>query len=375
MRDKAGVLFIGGTRYSRPLSNTQEKKIKALSEKLQMVVIGINNNRGFLHFDQHAEFHLVPSKIPNIFRQLFFLFYAFFKGFSIIKQKKIRLIVCQSPFEGISGVLLKKFARYLKLIVEIHGDWEKAPVAYEKLSPGFKWLGIWVGGWSLRNCDAIRVVSESMLETIKKYGKRIFVFPAYIDIELFLKTIKCEPTPHRFIFVGQIIKLKGIDTLIQAVEILKDKNVKVEVLLIGEGKDYNHYKNRVKKAKLESEIKLIGLKKPDEVAELIMTSNALILPSYSEGFPRVIIEAFACSRPVIASAVGGIPELVRDGENGFIIEPGNPEVLADKILNAWQNPDQMKLMGQIGKKIVWGMFGTKLYVEDYSTMIHVLLKD
>jgi len=366
---KIKVLYIGGTRYSQPLNPTQEKKMKALSEKLDLTFIGFNQENGNLHFFQYADFYLISSKIINYVRQFYFLLFSFFKGLFLIKKKSIKLVICQSPFEGISGVLIKKILKKTKLIIEIHGEWDKAPVAYKRLNKKLKWMSDYIGGWTIRNCDALRIISKAMLDTLGIYKKKIFIYPAYTDIEMFLNTAENEIVSHRFIYVGQLIRLKGIDTIIRAIGILKKKGIRVEVLFVGQGEDINAFKKAINKAGLESEVMFIGFKNQKDVAELIKTSIALLLPSITEGFPRVIIEAFACSRSVVGSKVGGIPELIEANRTGLLVEPGNTEDLADKLIFALENPERMKKMGENSKEFVVNNFSTQKYVDNYYSMI------
>jgi glycosyltransferase involved in cell wall biosynthesis len=370
---KIKILFIGGTRYSQPLNPTQEKKMKALSEKLDVTCIGFNQEKGNLHFFQHADFYLISSKIINYVRQSYFLLFAFFKGLSLIKKESVQLVICQSPFEGISGVLLKKILKKTKLIIEIHGEWDKAPITYKRLNKKIKWISDYIGGWTIRNCDALRVISEAILDIFSDFKKKIFIFPAYTDIEMFLNTAEKKIISHRFIYVGQLVRLKGIDTIIEAVGILKQKGIKVEVLLIGKGEDINWFKKFIKKTGLKAEFMFIGFKNQKDVAELIKTSIALLIPSITEGFGRVIIEAFACSRSVIGSKVGGIPELIEADKTGLLVEPGNTEDLADKLIFALENPEDMKKMGEKGKEFVVNNFSTQKYVDNYYSMISNVL--
>ncbi len=369
------MLFIGGTRYSQPLDPTHEKKIRTMAQNLEMTFIAFHQERGFMHFYQDAEFFLASPKIVNYLRQLYFLVYAFFKARTLIKERAIPLVICQSPFEGVCGALLTRWCKGLKLIIEIHGEWDKAPIAYRRLTRRLKWLSDGVGCWAMRRSDALRVISEATLNTVKDLSKhkKVFTFPTYTDIELFLEAEDQEIVPYRFIFIGQLVRLKGIDTIIEAVAILKERGVKIEVLLVGEGPDANRFGNRIKELGMEGQFMFLGLKGQKEAAGLIKTSVALTLPSFTEGFGRVIIEAFACGRPALGSRVGAIPELIKDGENGFLIEPGDAEALADKMTHILQNPGQAKRMGQRGRRFVERNFSTRIYLSHYVDMIKDVL--
>ena len=96
-----------------------------------------------------------------------------------------------------------------------------------------------------------------------------------------------------------------------------------------------------------------------------------VLPSLSEGLPRVLIEAQALGKPVIATRVGGIPELISENENGFLVEPKNSEQLAGKIKRLLENPQLSREMGERGKQFARDNFSNKKYIENYISMINV----
>ncbi|MCK5161458.1 MAG: glycosyltransferase family 4 protein [Candidatus Aureabacteria bacterium] len=230
-----------------------------------------------------------------------------------------------------------------------------------------------MGKWALNKSDAIRIISKEIEKVVGEFQKPKFIFPTYTDIEIFFDSKEKEIIQNRFIFVGQIIHLKGIDTLIDAVSIAKEKHTKLEVLIIGSGEEKGMFANRVKTLKLDNEFIFLGNKTQGEIADFIHSSIALILPSITEGLPRVILEAFACSRPAIASCVGGIPELIIDGETGLLIQPADPESLAEKILFAFNNKGKMKIMGLNGKNFVEENFSTIKFAENYFQMIEKTL--
>jgi glycosyltransferase involved in cell wall biosynthesis len=362
------VLFIGGTRYASPLNATQAKKMKSLAERLEMSHIAFHDGRGTLRFRQDGEFFLTSSRKINYFRQIHFLLFAFRKGVRISKSG-VDAIVCQSPFEGLAGVLIKKIGK-VKLIIEIHGDWSLAPVAYGRIGPGMRRMTTRLGSWALKRCDAIRAISDSTSKSIAGFGKPVYVFPTFTDIEGFLDTAENEVVPHRFIFVGQLVALKGIDTLIGAAGILRRKGIPFELLIVGEGENGGRFARLAENSGLGNSIRFLGRQSHAEIARLLKSSLALVLPSLTEGLGRVVLEAFACGRPVIGSRAGGIPESVREGETGLLFEPKNQIELAGKMEEALRDPARMLEMGRKGKVWVQQNFSTATYTANYYDMIH-----
>jgi len=97
--------------------------------------------------------------------------------------------------------------------------------------------------------------------------------------------------------------------------------------------------------------------------------RVLVLPSLSEGLPRVLIEAMACGKPVIGTNVGGIPSLIRDGVNGFLVPPNSPEALAEKIIYLLLREGEAARMGAKGREFVAQTFSTEKYVEGYAKIL------
>ena len=95
----------------------------------------------------------------------------------------------------------------------------------------------------------------------------------------------------------------------------------------------------------------------------------LVVPSLSEGLPRVILEAQALSKPVIASRVGGIPEIIKDGENGFLVNPGDADDLAEKLRILLSDKKLAIEMGKRGREIIQEKFSNEEYIKNYLDMI------
>ena len=146
-----------------------------------------------------------------------------------------------------------------------------------------------------------------------------------------------EVSRQGLLFVGRLSVEKGIETLVQAAALLHNTGLRVA----GDGPQ-SHLLEGVEG------ISRLGNLSVDAVRLEMCGAVALVLPSICyENFPRTLVEAFACGLPVIASRIGALAELVRDGETGLLFEPGNPRDLADKIAWAMANPEQM---GEMGRK-------------------------
>ncbi|MBN1694193.1 glycosyltransferase [candidate division WOR-3 bacterium] len=151
--------------------------------------------------------------------------------------------------------------------------------------------------------------------------------------------------------VGTVSRLyeptKGIKILLEAFNIIQGKADSL-LLIVGGGKDKKELKQMAEKLKL----KALFLGERNDVAEILSIMDVFVLPSLSEGFSVVILEAMACGIPVVATNVGSNREVVLNGKTGFVVEPGNPYELADKIKKLLEDKKMRKLFGKAGFKRV-----------------------
>ena len=138
------------------------------------------------------------------------------------------------------------------------------------------------------------------------------------------------PKIYDVLFVGRLEDAKGVDVLIKAIAILKQKfNLQIKVAILGDGSKRVYLENLSKQLGVDNEIAFLGVQK--DVQSFMASSKIFVLPSRWEGLPMVILEAMANRLPIIATPVGGITEIINDGVDGILVEPENPELLADKI--------------------------------------------
>lgn len=144
------------------------------------------------------------------------------------------------------------------------------------------------------------------------------------------------PTPppagtRRLVSVGRLAEQKGQLALVEACRLLRDRGVQFELVLVGDGDMRGAIEAAIRAHSLEREIRLVGWKSGAELRDTLRGAIALVLPSFAEGLPVVIMEAMASGRPVISTYIAGIPELVRDGLEGFLVPASDAPALADAM--------------------------------------------
>jgi colanic acid/amylovoran biosynthesis glycosyltransferase len=157
----------------------------------------------------------------------------------------------------------------------------------------------------------------------------------------------------RLVCVGRLCEAKGQLLLIDAIARLKQRAVHVDLVLAGDGPMRAEIEERVREFGLEDRVHITGWISGDRVREEILAARAMVLPSFAEGLPVVIMEALALRRPVITTYIAGIPELVRAGENGWLIPAGSVCALTAAMEDCLaRSSDEIERMGDAGRRVV-----------------------
>ena len=144
------------------------------------------------------------------------------------------------------------------------------------------------------------------------------------------KGIRTAKSNH-LICVGRLCEQKGQIVLVRACKILADRGIDFKVTLIGDGEMRSTIEHEINILDLGDNVAITGWCGSDDIRKLLLSSKGLVLPSFAEGLPVVIMEAMALGKPVISTYVAGIPELVRDGKEGFLVYAGSDTHLADAM--------------------------------------------
>jgi len=248
------------------------------------------------------------------------------------------------------GFLAKKLLRKPYLV------WCRGSGVY--LPWRFKRAGL---GLALRNADAVIALTKDMKREIQKICNReIIVIPNGIDLERFQNLsreearnkLQIKADDKIIIFVGSLRPVKGVKYLIKAMKIVRQKEPNARLILIGNGEEKQDLVKLTGDLNLGNLITFVGKIPNEKVPEYMAASNVFVLPSLSEGFPLVSLEAMACGLPIVVSRVCGLPEIVEDGKNGFLVESGNPEQIAEKVLLLLEDDELRERMSRNNKEKV-----------------------
>lgn len=176
--------------------------------------------------------------------------------------------------------------------------------------------------------DAVIVVSHALQKALKNfYGVESRVVYNMVEDRFFQEKRRTRQSDtFTFISVGRLVPVKCFDCLVKAVSLMKN-SLKIELLLIGEGPEHGKLEQLVEALCLQNRVKLMGLKTPDEVSDILCDADCFVLSSHRETFGIVLIEAMAKGLPVISTRCGGPEDFVNE-TNGLLVEPDCPENMA-----------------------------------------------
>lgn len=154
--------------------------------------------------------------------------------------------------------------------------------------------------------------------------------------------------------VARLEQRKGIRYLIEALPLIEREYKPVNCVVIGEGPERAVLEKRVKELGLAGRVKFLGFQ--EDILRFIQFFDVVVIPSLQEGQSIFCLEALACSRPVVASAVGGIPEIIRHGETGILVPPADPGAIADAVLTLLKDRELAKRLAMAGRELVLTRF-------------------
>jgi len=181
----------------------------------------------------------------------------------------------------------------------------------------------------------------------KRYWDKINVVHCGVDAEFHNVTNTSFNNSRNIISVGRLCEQKGQLLLVDAVARLVNKREQVHLILAGDGPMREELEEMIRQRHLEKNITITGWLSSEQIADGLINARALILPSFAEGLPVVIMEAMVLNRPVLSTYVAGIPELIIHGENGWLVPAGDIEKLTDEIFQVLRATDEeLEKMGR-----------------------------
>ncbi|MCL4247692.1 MAG: glycosyltransferase [Anaerolineae bacterium] len=383
--ERTRVCWLGGTRYAQPLSGDQARKWTALAPLADLWVIGFATGLRPRRFTQSAHFYLLPEFPLALLRHLTMFAFAPMVLLWIVWRHRVRVVIAQSPYEGAIGAFVKQLVRFfglrLALVVENHGDFVVSLFQQRRVvsTSLYKRLMAASAAYALRHADVLRAVSNTAREQIETLAPEttLFQFMAWVDSQTFQETPRTCPLSQTqdVVYAGVLIPRKAVDVLIDAFACAAHVSEQARLYLVGKPDNVEYAQQlraQVERLGLRDRVVFAGEVSRDELARYMGRARVLVLPSYSEGLARVLVEAMMCGTPVIGTRVSGTPEVIREGENGYLVPAGDAQALCAALEAVLRDPN-IEAMGARARAFAQEFFSEASYVEGHRQMIAVAL--
>jgi sugar transferase (PEP-CTERM/EpsH1 system associated) len=240
---------------------------------------------------------------------------------------------------------------------------------------GFPWPRTWrrrlLGRLSNSLTRSIVAVSHDLsdyaLGELQVPAERLHVIHNGIECDRF-SLARREAGSRRFdaIMVARLSSEKDFPSLLQAVGLVQQKRPDFRLAIAGDGPLRQEVEDLIEQLRLEQHVELLGNR--SDVPSLLTQAEVFVLSTHTEGLSIALLEAMACGKPIVATAVGGNPEVVVDGETGFLVPRDAPQVLASRLLWLTEHPEEARRMGAAGRRRVEQQFNIRRMVESYEDL-------
>ena len=299
--------------------------------------------------------------MKNYFQLLRSYAYA---SFALKMTRNVKLNIVHAHFaypEGFVGTLVKRALKN-PLVITLHGyDILTEPdVGYGiRLRKSYDILVKEI----LNKSDAIIVASKAVYKEtcglVKDTGK-VYLIPNAVDVKKFNPNVNLKNIRQRYGAEDKFIvftirhhePVYGIVYLIMAAKLVVNYRKDILFIIGGDGSLRKYHEQLARKLDIKNNVIFTGRIPRVELPYYYAASDVVVVPSLQEAWSLVVTEAMASGKPVIGTNVGGIPDQIIDGYNGFLVPPRNPKSIAEKILWLYENQDQTKKMGMCGRKLV-----------------------
>ena len=219
--------------------------------------------------------------------------------------------------------------------------------------------------------DGIILYSSNLIKewNLEKYRNKISIAHRhFLDFDKFKIKKGFKKRDNLVGYIGRLSEEKGTLNFVKAIpEISKEKD-DLEFLIGGDGQLCDKIKKYLDENNLNDKVNLVGWIPHDELPDYLNELNLVVLPSYTEGLPNLMLEAMACGTPVLATPVGAIPDIITDGETGFIMENNSPACIAENVIQALEHPDLERIV-EDARVMVEREFTYEVAVERYRKIL------
>ena len=324
--------------------------------------------------------------IPKVTKPLEFIYFTYAsyrKGLELVRDNGIDVLNVGEPLgAGLAALGIKK--KFKKpLVVQIQGQLFNLPKTYNWLR---RVLVKGIAKFVTKRADRVRVVSEEIKKTVVENGieeKKVFVSPSRCDTEQFnpkryitdvaqiKSTLGYDDDDIVIVFVGRLVVGKDVSSVLKALSKVVKRYQNIRFLIVGDGDVRESLEQETRDLSLTNYVSFYGAVNYDEVPKMLAVGDIFVSPSWDEGMPRAVLEAMSMGLATIVTPVGGNPEIIDDGENGYFVDVKAPEQIAEKILLLLDNSSLLEEVRANARKKIVEKYEMKKCIESFAK-IHFL---
>jgi len=346
-----------------------------------LLVTGVEGRREGNMLDLAAAKGVEPIIIPELRRNVGpqDALVALLRLYHLIRRERPQIVHTHTTTAGLLGRLAAKLAGVPVILHTFHGH-----VLRGYFGPLQSKALVWMERFLARLTDRIVTVSEGQRQELAGYGvaplEKIVVVPLGFELEDLLSCESHRGELRRELGLGDDVRLIGIIArlvpiknhrlFLQAAKLVAEAVPQARFLVVGDGELREELEAYAHELELDERVLFIGWRR--DLPRLYADLDVVALTSINEGTPVSLIEAMAAGVPVVATAVGGVPDVVTDGETGYLVRSGDAKGLAEAIVELVGNPERAKAMGRAGRACVH-RFGAYRLIEDIASLYEELL--
>ena len=348
-----------------------------------LLVTGVEGRREGNMLDLAAAKGVEPIVIPELRRNPSpkDALIALVKLYRLIRRQWPQIVHTHTATAGLLGRLAARLAGVPITLHTFHGH-----VLRGYFGPFQSKALVWMERLLARITDRIVTVSEGQRQELAGYGiaplEKIVVVPLGFELD---DLLSCEPhrgelrrelglsDDHRLVgIVARLVPIKNHRLFLQAAKLVAEAVPQARFLVVGDGELREGLEAYARDLGLDGRVIFTGWRR--DLPRLYADLDVVALTSINEGTPVSLIEAMAAGVPVVATAVGGVPDVVADGETGYLVEAGDAEGLAEAITELLRNPERAEAMGRAGREAVYPRFAAQTLFTNIEHLYTELLR-
>jgi len=349
---------------------------------VSMLVTGIESPYEGNMYELAEEKRVEPIVIYALGREIFFKedFRALIRLIKLINLERPDIVHTHTAKAGTLGRLAAKLTGVPIVIHTFHGHVFHSYFGFFRTK-----FFLWLERLLAKFTDVIITVSEQQRDEIIKYKiaepEKIVAIPLGLDLKPFIYS-NSDPNELRKEFsvpeqtklvgiVARLVPIKNHVCFMEAARLVLERKDDVRFIIIGDGELRSTLEQKARNLGIEARVIFMGFQ--NNLQKIYAGLDIVALSSYNEGLPVALIEAMAAGKPVISSDVGGVVDLILDGDNGLLVPTNDAKALAEATIYLLEHPDRRKMMGEAGRKKVYPFFDKKRLVEDIDILYENLL--